>query len=120
MDFEGFRQWMIRSSPEALARVQFVLCLDDLRWVCDGGVTPSASQRLTLHLSKQPSDPELLRLLAAFTAVAQHMDIDFATTHEAVDIVREHRALPHERFALRRMVAGTLTSKVRCECGEVR
>ncbi|KAK8825034.1 hypothetical protein WA556_006323 [Blastocystis sp. ATCC 50177/Nand II] len=101
-DFEGFRQWMIRSSPEALSRVQFVLCLDDL----------SASQRLTLHLSKQPSDPELLRLLAAFTAVAQHMGIDFATTHEAVDIVREHRALPHERFALRRMMAGTLTSKV--------
>ena len=52
---------MIRSSPEALSRVQFVLCLDDLRWVCDSGVTPSASQRLTLHLSKQPSDPELLR-----------------------------------------------------------
>lgn len=48
------------------------------------------------------------------------MGIDFATTHEAVDIVREHRALPHERFALRRMVAGTLTSKVRCGCGEVR
>ena len=41
------------------------------------------------------------------------MGIDFATTHEAVDIVREHRAL-------RRMVAGTLTSKVHCGCGEVR
>ena len=87
---------MIRSSPEALSRVQFVLCLDDLRWVCE------------------------MMVLAAFTAVAQHMGIDFATTHEAVDIVREHRALPHERFALRRMVAGTLTSKVRCGCGEVR
>lgn len=30
-DYEGFRQWMIHSTPELLANVQFVLCLDDLR-----------------------------------------------------------------------------------------
>lgn len=30
-DYEGFRQWMIRSTPELLGNVQFVLCLDDLR-----------------------------------------------------------------------------------------
>lgn len=76
----------------------------------------SSSQQLSLRLSKQPSDPELLRLLDSFAAVAKHMGIDFSTSHEAVDIVKEHRALPHERFALRRMAAGTLTSKTQCEC----
>ena len=109
-DYEGFRQWMIRSAPELLANVQFVLCLDDLRGVWVERLTRSASDQLTLHLSKQTTDPELARLFRSFEAVAQHMGIAFSTTHEVVDIMKEHRVLPHERFALRRMMAGTLTS----------
>lgn len=73
-------------------------------------LTRSASDQLTLHLSKQTTDPELARLFRSFEAVAQHMGIAFSTTHEVVDIMKEHRVLPHERFALRRMMAGTLTS----------
>ena len=73
-------------------------------------LTRSASDQLTLHLSKQTTDPELARLFRSFEAAAQHMGIAFSTTHEVVDIMKEHRVLPHERFALRRMMAGTLTS----------
>lgn len=73
-------------------------------------LTRSASDQLTLHLPKQTTDPELARLFRSFEAVAQHMGIAFSTTHEVVDIMKEHRVLPHERFALRRMMAGTLTS----------
>ena len=30
LDFEGYRQWMIRTSPELFEKIRFVLCLDDL------------------------------------------------------------------------------------------
>jgi hypothetical protein len=32
LDYEGYRQWMLKASPEFLASVQFVLCLEDLGW----------------------------------------------------------------------------------------
>jgi hypothetical protein len=42
---------------------------------------------------------------------------EFQIVSETVDIVSEHRIFPHERFALRRMVAGTLTSNTDSEIG---
>lgn len=33
LDYEGYRQWMIRSPPELFESIRFVLCLDDLAFV---------------------------------------------------------------------------------------
>lgn len=35
---------------------------------------------------------------------------------ETVNIMEEHRSYPHERFALRRLTAGTLSSHAESEC----
>ena len=33
LDYEGYRQWMIRSPPELFESIRLVLCLDDLAFV---------------------------------------------------------------------------------------
>ncbi|KAK8796615.1 hypothetical protein WA588_000744 [Blastocystis sp. NMH] len=100
LDYEGYRQWMIRSPPELFESIRFVLCLDDL----------ASSSDLTLRVSRHAANDELQHLYASFEAVAKEMNVHLEVVTETVNIMEEHRSYPHERFALRRLTAGTLSS----------
>ena len=70
----------------------------------------SSSPDLVLRVSRQANNDDLRRLYSAFEAVAKEMKVDLEVIPETVNIMEEHRTYPHERFALRRLTAGTLTS----------
>ena len=65
---------------------------------------------MTLRVSRHAADDDLQRLYRAFETVAAQMGVSLQMEKETVNIMEEHRLFPHERFALRRLVAGTLTS----------
>ena len=69
----------------------------------------SSSDRLRLRVARHAARADLQGLADAFEAVASQMGVSLAVESRSVNIVDDHRALPHERFALRRIPAATLT-----------
>ena len=71
----------------------------------------SSSDRLRLRVARHAARADLQGLADAFEAVASQMGVSLAVESRSVNIVDDHRALPHERFALRRIPAATLTAR---------
>ena len=80
LDYEGYRQWIIHSTPELFDAIRFVLCLDELTyiWRLVGWLINRSSNELTLHVSRgSNNDKELARLYTTFSVVADQMHIPF-------------------------------------------
>lgn len=76
LDYEGYRQWMIRSSPELFESIRFVLCLDDLMFDCLDVFNISSSKDLVLRVSRHAHNDDLQRLYSSFEAVAKEMSVN--------------------------------------------
>ena len=102
---------MIRSPPELFETIHCVISLDDLLLdFCSCTVIPRSSDRLVLRIAKHAARADLQGLYDAFADVAEQMGVSLMIESRTVNIMDEHRMLPHERFALRRLAAATLTS----------
>ena len=78
LDYEGYRQWMIHSSPELFDNIKFVLCIDELTYGQQATLIDRTSSELTLHVSRgSNNDSELARFYETFTVIADQMNIPF-------------------------------------------
>ncbi|KAK8803703.1 hypothetical protein WA158_001397 [Blastocystis sp. Blastoise] len=100
MDNEGLRQWLIQTNPELLNNILFALSLDRL------GLHDS----LHLHINKFPKEEDLQRLLSTFEVVGKQMNMPVTVDVKNVNLEHSHRTYMHERFAMRRIPSGTITS----------
>lgn len=61
-------------------------------------------------MAKHAARADLQGLYDAFEAVSSQLGVSLTIESRTVNIMDEHRTLPHERFALRRLAAATLTA----------
>ena len=61
-------------------------------------------------MAKHAARADLQGLYDAFEAVSSQLGVSLTMESRTVNIMDEHRTLPHERFALRRLAAATLTA----------
>ncbi|EPT28961.1 hypothetical protein TGME49_231130 [Toxoplasma gondii ME49] len=101
-DFAGAAQWLAKTEPRILESITYVLCLDDI----------AASPQLYLHTAKKYKEPRVRKLLQSLeTAFVQS---DLLLTLDPRKIVVQTPPKPfwaHEHFTMKKVIAGTLSSK---------
>ena len=122
-DNEGLREYIMNKPSSFFDNLFFALSLDRLGYCLSSLLLCSSlHQELTLQISRPAKTEELSRLYSTIESVAKQLEIPLTVfplslprgldqiEYQSVNLQNEHRTFMHERFALRRIPSGTLTS----------
>ena len=110
-DNEGLREYIMNKPSSFFDNLFFALSLDRLGYCLSSLLLCSSlHQELTLQISRPAKTEELSRLYSTIESVAKQLEIPLTIEYQSVNLQNEHRTFMHERFALRRIPSGTMTS----------
>ena len=104
-NFAGSREWLDVVDVQLIDSIDFVLCLDDLD-VGEGD--------FFVHFSKNPEKDETIRkVLRALDAAAKGLGDGTRMVHKRkrINLMDSNLAWEHEQFAMKRMVAATVSGR---------
>jgi hypothetical protein len=111
-NFAGARDWLDVVDGQLIDSIDFALCLDDLD--IDGRDDGAPSNEFYLHFSKNPQkDATIRKVLSAFDAAATGIGdgTRVVPKRKRINLKNPHLAWEHEQFAMKRIVAATLSGR---------
>nr|CEL67349.1 TPA: hypothetical protein BN1204_031500 [Neospora caninum Liverpool] len=101
-DFAGAAQWLAKTDPRVLESISYVLCLDDI----------AASPQLYLHTAKKYKEPRVRKLLQNLEKAFVQAGLSLSLEPRKIVVRTPPKPFwVHEHFTMKKVIAGTLSSK---------